>query len=324
MKGNQKILVLTPIKQIPELREMLENLGEVLVMEDASYPEAREALKSANIVFTNPNRAQFILSADVLRECRELKTICTASTGTNHIDLAYADRCGIRVLSLRYELETIEKISSTAELALALMLASIRRIVPATLSVADGRWDYLPFVGRQVSDLKVGTVGYGRLGRKFLRYAQAMGADCYFYDPFVDTEEDAPLKLPTIDLLFKKCDVVSVHIHADDENLNLISERCFGQVEGEFHLVNTSRGGVVDEKAVYERLRDDPEFFYSTDVLNAEISGNWPSPLNEIAAQQSNILITPHIGGMTREAQGIAYRRAAQLLKEHLLPGAGV
>ena len=286
--------------------------------EENPFEEVREALESAQAVFTNPNKASFTFTEEVLRQCKELRVICTASTGTNHIDVGAATLRGIRVLSLRTEKETINKIGSTAELALTLMLASLRRLLPASLSVRGGNWDYLPFVGRQVSDLRVGSVGFGRLGQKFLSYVEAMGAEVFFVDPFVSIESESVQKLSTVEELFSRCDVVSLHIHADEANLGLISERSLNHVHGEFHLINTSRGGVVDEEAVLLRASEDSNFFYASDVLDAEISGRWPSPLVDLAKSNSNVLLTPHVGGMTVEGQEMAFHRAADLLQLNL------
>lgn len=314
------ILVLTEIDHLPDTIASLQGLGRLLV-----YPEARlqwlaPKMDSISAVFTNPNSARFHLGKEFFGLTPNLKVICTASTGTNHIDLEEANRRGIAVLSLREEINTLEKISSTAELALALTLSTLRRIVPANHSVAQGNWDYRPFIGRQASELRVGVVGMGRLGRMYARMAEGIFGKVSYFDPFVDKYRDK-LSHDSLESLFRESHVVSLHVHPDAENIGMINSEILRCARNDLTLVNTSRGEIVNERDVVQFLRENPDARVASDVLSNEIRGRSDSPLLAYSRESNQVLLTPHIGGMTIEGQSIAYLRAAEKLRSFFLSG---
>ena len=108
---------------------------------------------------TNPNRAKIYLGHEILNSMPNLQVICTASTGTVHIDCTLAESRGIDIISLKDETDFLSKVTSTAELAFTLMLTVIRKMIPATNDVINGGWDCDKFIGRQVGDLKIGVLG---------------------------------------------------------------------------------------------------------------------------------------------------------------------
>ncbi len=312
------ILVITPIQSIPGVAEILEGAGKVQYMPDPTQEEVREILKNYDAIFTNPNKSKVFLSKELIHSAPSLRAICTASTGTNHIDLNAAKEKGVRILSLTEERETIEKISSTAEHAFALMMAGLRKIPQAWDSVRKGNWDYEPFTGRQVNHLTVGVVGYGRLGRMFGHYAKSFGATVLACDPYKDLMEEGVLKVGLDDLL-RQADVISLHVHATPENLSMVNKEWLSKIKENALLVNTARGDIVDEVALVEFLKKNPKALYVTDVLRDEIKNRKESPvLREALNGSPQIFITPHVGGMTREGQSIAYCRAASMLVEFL------
>ena len=147
--------------------------------------------------------------------------ICTASTGTNHIDTNYANLNNIKIISLTKEIQTTKKISSTAEHALALTLSSIRNITEANKSVINGYWDYTKFIGRQIDHLTVGVIGYGRLGRKYSKYMKALGAEVYFYDPYIKKNTHHQ-KITNFIKIISQSDIISLHIHINKETKHII------------------------------------------------------------------------------------------------------
>ncbi len=304
-----RILCITPVKHIPGVCEILESIGEVTYWDDPR--PCHKMLYDYDAVFTNPNKSKIYLDASTWGSpLTRLKVIATASTGTDHIDQEAACRFSIKVLSLAKEYDTINRISSTAEHAFALMMCGLRHIPAAAQSVKCGEWNYEPFIGRQLDHLEVGIIGYGRLGGKFARYCRAFGVGCIrVYDGPGDSIEYST------DLLTKS-DVISLHVHLTDETRHMVNEEFLGQVKDDVVIVNTSRGDIVDEEAMVQFLHAHPKAFYATDVTSDEAGGTsllirgWPLP--------PNLLITPHIGGMTREGQQIAYTRMAEMLKEEL------
>ena len=135
------ILVITPVSHIKGVSSGLKNLGTVTFIDDPSEEEIISTIKDYEVIFTNPNKSKVYLGSNVLDAAIKLKILVTASTGTNHIDLNYCKKNNIRVLSLTEERKTINRISSTAEHAFALTMASLRNIVKSDSHVKKGDWD---------------------------------------------------------------------------------------------------------------------------------------------------------------------------------------
>ncbi|BBD09588.1 NAD(P)-dependent oxidoreductase [Desulfovibrio ferrophilus] len=310
-----KLLVVTPIAHIRGLREKLASKFDLLEYPDPLFEDVVEVLPEADVIFTNPNKSKLPIDSKLQQAMTKLKVITTASTGLIHIDLIEAGRRGVEVISLTKELATIEKISSTAEHALALTLSALRRVPWSFSDVLDGNWDYEKFIGRQIDHLTVGVVGYGRLGKMYARYAQALGAEVLVCDPAYGSD-NCPFPVQDMAEMVPRCDIISLHIHATSENLGLIGSELLASAREDLLLVNTSRGEVVDEKALQTFLGRNPGACYATDVLASEQTSKWDSPIYGLAKSGGNVLITPHTGGMTREAQEIAYHRVADMLIE--------
>ena len=312
-----KILVITPIDSIRGVRASLERAGQVTYWPDPVYRRVLKAIHRFDAVFTNPNKSKVPFSRELLKRAVRLKVICTASTGTNHIDKTFARRRGIRVLSLTEERRLINRIHSTAELALGLLLAGLRRIPAAQASVKKGVWDYEPFIGRQLDRLTVGIVGYGRLGRRFAHYALALGARVLVYDPNKKVRRTGLRQVPLRTLLGAS-DALSLHVHVTPETEKMVDERWFSNMKKNVVIVNTSRGEIVDERALLKFLKKNRSAVYATDVLSNEMRGIRKNPVFRAALKDPRILITPHIGGMTEEAREMAYTHAARMLRRHL------
>ena len=158
---NKKITIITPIKH-------LENVGNILTSIPKSHlvylPNCE--IKDFKIhndsfaIFTNPNKSNIFLGKSNLTSFKNLKYICTASTGTLHIDKSFCEERGINIISLTEERHIINKIPSTAEHAFALMLSSLRNINLAPQSISRNEWDYEPFLGRQIKSLTIGVIGW--------------------------------------------------------------------------------------------------------------------------------------------------------------------
>lgn len=305
--------MVTPISHIRGLQEKLASAFDLRVLPDPLLEDLQDILPLAEALFTNPNKSRLPIGRALFDMASHLRVVATASTGLTHIDMAEAVRRGVRVVSLTREYATIERISSTAEHALSLTLATLRRVPWAFEDVLSGNWDYEKFIGRQFDALTVGVVGYGRLGKKYARYVHALGARVMVCDPAY-TPKMCPFPLVALEGLFSQADVVSLHVHATRENRGLVGSRVLSMARPNLLLVNTARGEIVDERAVADFLRAHPCAMLATDVLANEVAGKWDSLLLSLAQETQQVLVTPHIGGMTREAQEIAYHRAADML----------
>ena len=309
-----RILVITPVAHIDGVAASLERIGEVTYLPDATPAEVCHVAPAFDAIFTNPNKSNVYLGPDVLDAATRLRVICTASTGRSHIDLPYAAVRGIVVLSLTEERDVINRISSTAELAFALTLAALRHVPRAWDSVKAGRWDYEPYIGRQMNALTVGVVGYGRLGRYYAGYARAFGSRVVAYDPYV-TVDGGGVEQVERDELLRASDIISLHVHASAETAGMIDASWFRLMKPTVLLVNTARGELINEADLLAFLNAHPEAWLAADVVAGEVAAKDTSPVLAYAKTGGNVLLTPHIGGMTREGQALAYGRAVLLLQ---------
>jgi lactate dehydrogenase-like 2-hydroxyacid dehydrogenase len=310
-----RILIITPIKHIDDLYGELKKIGKIKLYENISKLEFLKLQNEYEAIFTNPNKSKIFLGEQNLKKFSRLKVICTASTGTNHIDLDYCKKKNIKVISITRDKNVINKISSTAELAFALTLSSIRNLIPAYLDVQSKNWDYEKFIGRQMNYLNVGIIGYGRLGKLFHKYCKSFGANVKIFDPYIKNRSNF---FTSLNKLLKNSDVISFHIHANN-NYKFLDRTKLNLMKKNVIIVNTSRGEIIDEKAVVAFLKKNKKAKIASDVLFDEINDKFSGTLYKYSLKNRNqVIITPHIGGMTTEGQKIAYIHAANKLARFL------
>mgnify|MGYP003122582073 FL=1 len=208
-----KILCLTPIKHLNGICEKLESFGKV---------DYRTELKNINfdlsnydVIFCNPNKQNYKLDKYTLNSFNG--TILTASTGLNHIDLDYCTEQSIKVLSHTKDIELLNDLPSTSELAFGLMLSILRNIPSGFDDVKNNGWDYDKFMGHQLKGKTIGIVGYGRLGKMMKRYCEAFGMVTIIDDPYEGYNN--------LDLLLGESDIISLHVHANKETHHMIDKK---------------------------------------------------------------------------------------------------
>ena len=248
---------------------------------------------------------QLGLKADraVMDAAPNLKVIASTTTGLDHIDTKYAEKKGISVVSLKGETDFLNSVTSTAELAFGLLLGLARSLPPAAQAVLNGEWQNTAWRGDAFQGKTLGIIGLGRLGKMMARFGEAFGMKVIYTDPVEKTDVYERMDLDT---LLHRSDVVSLHVPLDEKTGKLIGEDALAKMKETALLINTSRGEIVDEQALLRALEARKIAGYATDVLTGEndfggdCSGH---PLVRYAQKHRNILITPHIGGMTREAR---------------------
>lgn len=198
---------------------------------------------------------------------------------------------------------------------MALTLASIRNIPNSYQSVLKGEWDYTKFIGRQINQLKVGVIGYGRLGKLYANYCSSMGAEVFVFDPFIEIKNSKINKINDLTLILPEIDILSIHVHVKKDTINLIDESLLRLMKPDIVIVNTSRGEIINEVDLIKRLNSNPLMKVAVDVVSDEVRNKKNNLLLKFARESNQILITPHIGGMTKEAQEIAYNHSAKNLK---------
>ena len=307
-----KILCITPIKHLDGVYEKLSSFGEVIYKPNISKIELIEFLKVNTIyyIFTNPNKQGFILNKDVLRNS-QIKIINTCSTGLNHIDIDYCNKNNIYIWSLTTDYELINDLPSTSELAFGLMLSLLRNIPISFDNVKEGNWNYEPYIGHQVKGLTIGIIGYGRLGKIMKRLFSGWDVEVLLDDPYVDCNKVDK------EYLIMNSDVIFLHVHVTEETKGMVDEVFLSKMKKNSYLINTSRGELVDEDLIIKSIQDGVLKGYGTDVISDEFGDQNNSKLVEFSKSQ-NVVITPHVGGMTIEGQTKAFLWAVSKFKDIL------
>ena len=242
------------------------------------------------------------IGAAELGEAPRCRIIATPVTGLDHIDLEACAARGIQVLSLRGERAFLREVRATAEHTLLLAMALMRRLVPAAGDVKDARWDRDRFRGHELYRKTAGVVGVGRLGAIVAEYLSALGMRVLGHDPHVDVAARGLVSASLSELL-QAADLVTLHVPLAPETLGLIGEGELRQMKSTAVLVNTSRGGIVDEAALLAALKRGSTAGAALDVVAGEPESiRADSPLVGYASAHDNLLITPHIGGNTFES----------------------
>ncbi len=241
------------------------------------------------------------ITAEVLEGARA-RVLATATTGTDHLDLVACAARGIRVVSLKGEVEFLRSVRATAELTLGLMLALLRHLPAAVRHVQDGRWDRTRFRGRELGELTVGLVGVGRLGTMVAELCRAFGARVIGWDPRPDYPHAVCPRAASLYALLAEADLVSLHVGYDDSTHGLIDPAALAAMKHGAYLVNTSRGGLIDETALRASLLAGRLAGVALDVLVGEPEISDAHPLVALAALDDRLLIVPHLGGNTVES----------------------
>jgi D-3-phosphoglycerate dehydrogenase len=308
----KKLLIITPIFNKNLFFNKASNFFDITYQPEISPVYFRRIIKKFDYLFTNPNKTKIFLGYENLKKCK-LKAICTASTGTTHIDKDFLIKKNIKLISITRERKILKKLTSTSELAFGLTLDAIRNISVSSLSVKNNNWNYEPYIGRMMSNLKVLIIGYGRLGKMYSKYALAFGCEVYVYDPYVKIKNSKLKIIKKLEKMVSMADILTLHIPADKINYNFLNHRIFKLMKKEVIIINTSRGEIVNEVALLNFLRKNLKAKYFTDVLNNEINYK-KNKLIKYSKKSDQVVITPHIGGMTVEGQNIAYNHALNLL----------
>jgi D-3-phosphoglycerate dehydrogenase len=303
----RKIAVITPVSHLKEIPKLIEKKGTAFYLEKSKKEYVREMLLKFNLdtIICNPNEQKYKIDKELL-EGTKVNLINSCSTGLNHIDLEYCKKNNIEIQCHKNDYELINQLPSTSELAFGLMLSLLRKIPHSQKHVSKYNWDYTQFMGRQVKDLNIGIIGYGRLGRMMYNYCKAFGANVYVHDPYVSSS--LLLKSTDLEEMFNKCDVISLHVHVTNETKYMINKDLFGYINKDCYIINTSRGEIVNELDIAVGLKTGKITGYATDVVEDEFDDLTKSPIIDAMNTGENVIITPHVGGMTIEGQTKAYK----------------
>ncbi|MBI2024696.1 MAG: hypothetical protein HYT03_01205 [Candidatus Harrisonbacteria bacterium] len=296
------------------------SLGPVYLLPKLEGKKRDEILRQANIIVL---RLAYKIDASWMDKMPNLKVIATPTTGLNHVDVAEAKKRGIKIICLRGRTSFLKYIPSTAEKTMALLMASVRKLPWAFDHVREGGWDRNLFKGNQLLGKTLGIIGFGRLGKIVAKYARVFGMDVVACDPHLAPKVFSRYGVRRVSMeeLFKRSDIVSVHASLTNETTNLIKEKHFRLMKPTAHLINTARGEIVDEKALLKALKNKWMAGAALDVVwneagdGSHLKGN---PLLAYARENQNLLIVPHLGGATYEAMQVTEDFIADLVKKYI------
>ncbi len=298
MSHSTKILIAEPLDFSPRALDVLKSAGDVELRTTHGTDLAR-AFQTHEVVWF---RLATRITAEMLGPEPRCRVLATPVTGLDHIDLDACHQRGIKVVALKGETEFLRTVRATAEMTLGLAIALMRHIPAASRSVLGGAWDRDRFRGHELYGQTAGIVGMGRLGSILSGYLAALGMSVRGFDPHVDFSDSPAAPERSLEELLGTCAVAFIMVSYSPATHNLIGADQFRHMQPHSYLVNTSRGGVVDECALLEALGSGHLAGAALDVLQGEPAIAEDHPLIAYARTHDNLLIVPHIGGNTYES----------------------
>ncbi len=274
-------------------------------------PDAlREALQGCTGLIV---RSETKVTSETLQGATQLRVIGRAGVGVDNIDVAAATMRGIVVMNAP-DGNTI----TTAEHTIALLVSLARRIPQANTSLKAGKWERKKFVGVELQGKTLGIIGLGRIGRVVAGRARALGMHIVAYDPFIAPEQahDLEIELAPLEEVYTRADFLTVHTPLTNETRGLIDREVLSKMKHGARIINCARGGLIDEDALFEAIKAGAIAGAAIDVFSQE-----PPPANHPLLGLEEVIVTPHLGASTAEAQeGVAFTVAEQM-RDFLLTG---
>jgi D-3-phosphoglycerate dehydrogenase len=259
-------------------------------------------------------RSETKVTAELMDAAPRLRVVGRAGVGVDNIDVAAATSRGLVVMNA-----PDGNTMTTAEHTLALLMALARKIPQAAASLKSGRWERKRFVGVELQGKTLGIVGLGRIGRVVASRARSLGMNIVAYDPFLQPEQARDLEVETaaLDDVLARADFLTIHTPLTNETRGLIGREAFALMKQNVRLINCARGGLVDERALLEAIKEGKVAGAALDVFEEE-----PPPADHPLITREEVIATPHLGASTTEAQeGVAFTVAEQM-RDFLLTGA--
>lgn len=294
-----RILVADHISE--EALEKLRELGEVVFKPEISREELLNEIRKAEVLVV---RSRTKVDREVISRGERLKVIARPGVGLDNIDLEAAKERGIKVLNTPGAVT-----EAVAELVFAHLLSLLRRIPEANESLRRGEWIKKDLIGEELYGKTMGIVGFGRIGSRVAEISRAFGMKVLVFDPYVKAEGFE--QVDSLDELVRRSDFVSIHVPLTEETKGLFKEGVLKNMKEGAVLINTSRGGVVEQKALFKFLKSG-RIRACLDVFEREPPGE--DALFSIGTEK--LSVSPHIGASTIESQRRAGLELVDRIKE--------
>ncbi|MCZ6582288.1 MAG: D-2-hydroxyacid dehydrogenase [Thaumarchaeota archaeon] len=294
MSFNESVLICDEVA--PVLNKVLQENGLKVTYEPEITPDQiKEKIENFNIVIV---RSRTKLTKEVIEKASKCKIIARVGVGLDNIDQDAAKEKGIRVIN------AIEAaVGAVAELVLGMMLSLARQVTIANDGMKNGKWLKKELLGTELKGRYLGIVGVGNIGKRLGRLAKALNMNIIGYDVIpIDKEfsREVGLVKTDLDTLLSSSDYVSLHVPLTNETHHMINSERISKMKKTACIINVSRGGVIDEDALYDALKSGNLGGAALDVFEKE-----PATDNKLATLP-NVICTPHIGAQTKEAQSLA------------------
>ena len=283
-----KILICDNLNQ--QVYKELETIGDCVDISKSNSKDKDLAnhIKDCEIVVI---RSATKLTKEVLDKAEQLKIIARCGVGIDNVDLDFAKSKNIFITN-----SPSANLISVVELTVALIISVSRKLSLADSHLKKGEWNRSQFLGNELYGKTLGIVGFGKAGRLVAERMKSFGMSIVFYDPYV-TDWNGSEESIKLDDLLRTADVVSIHVIKTKDTENLISKDMLDLLKPSSVIINTSRGGVLDEDYLFELLESEKIFGAGLDVYSNE------PPKNVDRYNGLNLVTTPHIGASTNEAQ---------------------
>lgn len=272
-----------------EARNLLIDAGFEIVSNDTgrilNREEQKELIEDAYAIIAGTEK----YDADMLSVCRNLKVVTRFGVGTDNFDLDAMKKMGVQV-------GVIANHNAVAEFALTLILASMKNLTRYDAVVREGKWSRFPM--RELNQKTVGIVGFGRIGRRLAELLAGFDVEILAYDPYMNVAAAAERKVTSVSLdeLLVCSDVISLHLPSTAETHHMINAKTIGKMKDGAYLINTSRGSLVDENALYEALVSGKLSGAGLDVYEKE-----PVSAENPLFSQENDVLAPHVSALSYE-----------------------
>lgn len=317
--GKPRVLVTAPLHFLPDVRARIIERTECILAPAADRDQVRQLVADVDAWMCSPCPT-YRIGEDVLGEATRLKVLATPSTGSNHIDRRYCEERGITVLALRGT-EFMKSIHASSEFTFALLMAALRKLVPAAEAARRGIWREREddFRGVELHGLTLGIIGYGRIGANLARYAQPFSLAVVVYDPYVTIDGPGVRQADRPEAVLEAADIVAICVHLDDRTRGMVNAEWFARMRDGVIFVNTARGEIVDEAALLAALESGKVKAAAVDVVQDEQTAKMAEhPMIQYARSHPNLIVTPHIAGLTVQSEHKAATFTFEALEQAL------
>lgn len=252
------------------------------------------------------------VTAEIIDEAKNLRVIGRAGIGLDNVDIKAATKRGIVVMNAPEG-----NMITTAEHTISMMLALSRNIPQATISMKARKWEKKRFIGRELSNKTIGIIGLGRIGSIVADRAKGLKMNIIAYDPFIskDKVHEMGIERVSLDEIFARSHYITLHMPLNEETRNLINAEAFNKMKDGVMIINCARGGIINEKDLYEAIKSGKVAGAALDVFEQEPPED--NPLFEL----DEVICTPHLGASTDEAQENVAVAIAEQITNYLIHG---